>query len=84
MLAASINWGGTGGKVVGTHTKQTGVTDVTTAVGCIRRAERRGVTLARSWRYFPEICDRTTTRDHDFSLSRIPLAGMERGRAAEA
>jgi hypothetical protein len=36
MCAASINRGGTGGKVVGTHTKQTGVTGVTAAVGCHR------------------------------------------------
>jgi hypothetical protein len=48
MLPASINRGGTGGKVVGTHTKRTGVTDVTTAVGCMRGVEGRGVILARS------------------------------------
>jgi hypothetical protein len=48
MLPASINRGGTGGKVVGTHTKRTGVTDVTIAAGCMRGAEECGVTLARS------------------------------------
>jgi hypothetical protein len=39
MLPASINRGGTGGKVAGTHTKRTGVTDVTTAADRGREAD---------------------------------------------
>jgi hypothetical protein len=63
---------------------------VTTAADRMRGAEGYGVTLARSWRCFPEICDRTTTRDHDGGLPRMPWQGIREetgeapGRAAPA